>query len=61
MAKKFITFLPKLTEQQVRELLDAHFKQGTRKADLARQYGMSKTAVGHIVSGKLWPHVEGRV
>jgi hypothetical protein len=51
----------KLTEQQVRELLDAYFKQGIRKAELARQYNLSKTSVGRIVSGKLWPHVEGRV
>lgn len=32
-----------------------------RKVDLAREYGLSKTTVGHIVSGKLWPKVEGRV
>jgi len=51
----------KLTEVQVSELLHKHFKQGKRKAELAREYGLSKTSVGHIVSGKLWPHVEGRV
>jgi len=42
-------------------LLRKHFKQGRRKADLAREYGLSRTTVGRIVSGKLWPHVEGRV
>ena len=47
----------KLTEDRVRDLLREH-KQGTRKAVLARKYDLSKTSVGHIVSGKLWPHVE---
>lgn len=47
----------KLNERAVLELLQKHFKQGRTKADLAREYGLSKTAVGHIVSGKLWPHV----
>jgi hypothetical protein len=51
----------KLTEQQVRELLNSHYKQGTCKAELARRYGVSDTTVCNIVSGKLWPHVEGRV
>lgn len=49
----------KLTEPRVRQLL-RFFKQGTRKAELARLFGLSKTSVGRIVSGKLWPHVEGR-
>lgn len=51
----------KLREGDVRNLLQAHFKQGRRKADLAREYGISKVTVGRIVSGKLWPNVEGRV
>ena len=51
----------KLTEKDVAELLRRHFKQGRKKADLARDYDLSKTAVGQIVSGKLWPNVEGRV
>jgi len=51
----------KLRERDVALLLKKHFKQGRRKADLAREYGLSKTTVGHIVSGKLWPKVEGRV
>lgn len=51
----------KLDEQQVSELLKKHFKQGRQKADLAREYNLSKTTVGYIVSGKLWPNVEGRV
>lgn len=51
----------KLDERAVHGLLLRHFKQGMTKADLAREYGLSKTTVGHIVSGKLWPNVEGRV
>lgn len=51
----------KLRERDVALLLKKYFKQGCRKADLAREYGLSKTTVGHIVSGKLWPKVEGRV
>jgi hypothetical protein len=48
----------KLDEHGVQELLRRHFKQGVTKAELAREYSLSKTTVGHIVSGKLWPHVE---
>lgn len=51
----------KLDEAAVVRLRE-EFKQGqgkVRKADLARKYNLSKTAVGHILSGKLWPHVEG--
>lgn len=51
----------KLRERDVALLLKKYFKQGCRKVDLAREYGLSKTTVGHIVSGKLWPKVEGRV
>ncbi len=51
----------KLTEKQVAVLLHGYFKQGTSKAELARRYGVSDVTVGHIVSGKLWPHVEGRI
>lgn len=51
----------KLDEHAVRELLQKHFKQGTTKAALAREYNLSRTTVGHIVSGKLWPNVDGRV
>ena len=46
----------KLNEVQVLNLLREH-KQGMLKAALARKYNLSKTTVGHIVSGKLWPHV----
>jgi hypothetical protein len=51
----------KLTEAQVEDLLRRHFGSGARKADLARTYGLSKTTVGRIIGGKLWPSVEGRV
>lgn len=51
----------KLTETRVRKLLEQHFKHGRTKTNLARDHGLSKTTVGHIVSGKLWPHVEGRI
>jgi DNA-binding XRE family transcriptional regulator len=51
----------KMDEKTIQRLLREHFEQGRRKADLARDYGLSKTTVGHIVSGKLWPNVEGRV
>jgi hypothetical protein len=51
----------KLAEEKVRRLLDEHFKQGICKAELARRYGVSDVTVCNIVSGKLWPHVEGRV
>lgn len=47
----------KLTTTQVTDLLKEH-KQGMTKAALARKYNLSKTAVGDIVSGKLWPNVE---
>lgn len=50
----------KLTERSVRALLRRHFSGGESRASLARNYGLSKTTVGHIVSGKLWPHVPGR-
>lgn len=51
----------KMTEKTVVQLLQ-DFKQGNmRKVDLSRKYNLTKTTVGHIVSGKLWPHVEGRV
>jgi hypothetical protein len=48
----------KLNERAVHELLQKHFKQGRTKAELAREYNLSKTTVGRIVSGKLWPSVE---
>lgn len=51
----------KLNEEMVRELLRRHFQLGEKKAALAREFKLSKTSVGHIVSGKLWPKVEGRV
>ncbi len=47
----------KLDEAAVVKLLQ-EFKQGSKKADLARKYALTKTTVGYIVSGKLWPHVE---
>ena len=51
----------KLVEVEVEELLRKHFKQGRIKASLSREYGLTGTTVGHIVSGKLWPNVKGRV
>ncbi len=47
----------KLDETSVVKLLQ-EFKQGKKKAGLARKYKLTKTTVGYIVSGKLWPHVE---
>ena len=46
-----------MTIAKVKDLLEEH-KQGMTKAALARKYNLSRTAVGDIVSGKLWPNVE---
>jgi len=51
----------KLNESDVSDLLHSYFVHGVKKADLARQYNLSKTNVARIISGKLWPNVVGRV
>lgn len=47
----------KLTEQLVRELRILHARDGVKKAELARRFVLSRTAVGDIISRKLWPEV----
>jgi len=47
----------KLNEDQVRSIKRA-LLGGEKKASIARSYLVSKTVIGHISVGKLWPHVE---
>ena len=46
---------PKLTLQIADEMRRLFAAGGARKVDLARRYGVSKTAVGKIIGGSLWP------
>lgn len=45
----------KLTEDDAREIL----RSTTKNVELARRYGVSKTQIGHIKSGKSWGHLHG--
>ncbi len=46
----------KLTEEQVREI--RLLKDTVFYKDLALKYGVSKSAICHVVSGKNWGHLE---
>lgn len=47
----------KLTEDQIRDMRSRSISRGT-KAALAREFGISKTSVGLILSGRHWKHLE---
>lgn len=47
----------KLKTEQVIEIRH-RVANGERKARVAREYGVSNTLIGYIVSGRAWPHVE---
>lgn len=46
----------RLTEEQVRAIRAEH-EAGTPQRALAKAYGVGKTTIGHIVSGRTWQHV----
>lgn len=51
----------KLTAAQVKEIRSRYAAGGVRKSPLAREYGVSRQAMGNILSGRTWKHVtEGR-
>lgn len=50
----------KLTEDDVRSIRARYRAGGITMKLLGRQYGVSKTVVQHIMSGKLWAHVDDR-
>ena len=47
----------KLTEEAVRSIRAAH-RSGVTRAYLARQHGVGWDAIGKIVSGEMWAHVD---
>lgn len=48
----------KLTEDKVLSIRERYAKRDVRMLDLADEYGMSKSTIGRIISGKYWPHVQ---
>lgn len=51
-----IDYAPKLTEEQVRRIRDAH-DNGQSKLSLTREYGIAYTTVSMIVQRKTWKNV----
>jgi hypothetical protein len=47
----------KLSEQQVLEMRRLHAEAGTCYSDLAKQFGVTKGMVGHIVRRVCWSHI----
>lgn len=45
---------PKLTMQLAEEIRHKFASGAFRKADLGRQYGVSRGAIGYIISGRIW-------
>jgi hypothetical protein len=51
--------MSKLTEQDVRDIQANYLLCRVTKAELARQFGVNKSAVGRILNGQGWRHVAG--
>lgn len=47
----------KLTEVQVKEIKSLLSIKNMTMTDIGKKYGVSRTLIGHIKSGKLWSHV----
>lgn len=48
----------KLTDDQVREIKRAYREEKARASDMARKYGVSSSAIGCILSGRTWTHIQ---
>lgn len=47
----------KLTDDAVREIRRRYAAGGVRQSDLAAEFGVSKSLISYVVSGKGWKHV----
>jgi hypothetical protein len=50
---------PKLTPANVREIRELYTQGNLSQYDLAPLYGVSRSAIKHVLSGKTWRTVEG--
>lgn len=48
----------KLTAGQVRDIRSRNVSGFGRKAQLAREFGISQSTLGRIISGKAWSHID---
>lgn len=47
----------KLTEDQVVEIRQAYYSGAKSSKELAEQYGLSRSAMGSLLTGKSWSHI----
>jgi Mor family transcriptional regulator len=47
----------KLNEDDIVKIREKH-QEGAKQKDLAKEYGVNKTSIHHIVTRKSWRHVE---
>lgn len=48
----------KITEDDVKAIREQYAAGGSTYVTLSQEYGITPAAVGHIVSGRSWKHVE---
>ena len=53
--------MSKLTEAQVVEIRERYAAGDVYQRELAAEYGVDQTLIGHIVRGKIWTHVGGPI
>jgi uncharacterized protein (DUF433 family) len=46
-----------LNEQQVRQIKQ-RVRDGEKRSDMASEYGVSKATIDHIITGRLWKHID---
>lgn len=47
----------KLTEVQAREIIQMYRAGGQTHAGLAQQFDVSKSTIGHLITGRTWAHI----